>query len=338
MTLGIQKLQGGTAFDVALPNFNSAGIRKPANILAYATLPLLGQRGPLQNEPGPIFRPGTGDNGTYSHGGHPICVSFWIRIPSGGGGQVVSLYNYGYLSGMNVNYNDEFGIAVTETQISMTDNLNNSQNIGFENTRGISFLTNYNINQQNAGWHHVFATLNRGSETGQLYVDGRNIGWDSITTSGSNAVSNAGEGYAAFSVGGKRLQRQQGVLTEVTYSSLAGEFDICHLGIYQNANLVGTGTNTLYPRFYDPGTTGRLDGTWTPPTGEAGNNSGPAFPYPLLWAEFDFNSNQGRTLKGASLELLTETYSISGPESNIFNASKTFNYEGTGLGSVSAAP
>jgi hypothetical protein len=338
MTLGIQKLQGGVPFDVALPNFNSAGIRKPENILAYATLPLHGGSGPLQNEGGPIFRAGTGDTGTWSQGGHPICVSFWIRIPSGGGGQVVSLYNHGYLSGMNVNYNDSFGIAVTETQISMSDNLNNVQNIGFENTRSIGFSKNYNINQQNAGWHHVFATLNRGDETGQLYVDGRNIGWDSITTSGSNAVSNAGEGYSAFSIGGRRIQTQVGVTTQVSYNSLAGEYDICHLGIYQNANLVGAGTNTLYPRFYDPGTTGRLDGTWTPPTGEAGNNYGPAFPYPLLWAEFDFDSDQGRTLKGASLQPLSNTYSISGPESDIFDASETFNYEGTGSGSVSAAP
>jgi hypothetical protein len=339
MTLGIQKLQGGVPFDVALPNFNSAGIRKPANRMGYVTLPLSGQAGPLQNEPGPIFRGGTGSTGSWTQGGHPFVISFWIRIPNGGGGNVISLYNHGYLSGMNVNYNDRFDIAVTETQISMSDNLNNSQNIGFENTRSIGFSKNYNINQQNAGWHHVFATLNRGDESGQLYVDGRNIGWDSITTSGSNAVSNAGEGYSAFSIGGRRIQTQVGVTTQVSYQSLAGEYDICHLGVWQGGG-IGGGTNTFYPRFYDPGTSGRLDGTWTPPTGEPGQNYGTAFPYPMLWCEMDYSNSGANSIEGTAFAPLNDTYDITGPEANIFDQGSTLSWQAgvSGAGAISAAP
>jgi hypothetical protein len=335
MTLGIQKLQGALPVDVVLPDFTSDGIAKPANILAYAEFPLTGQAGPLQNGIGPIFRTSTADGGRWNQNGHPLGISFWIRIPSGGGGNVVDLYNEGYLSGMNVNFNDAFSLGVTETQITMVDQLNNSQNIGQENTRTISFTKAFNINQHNAGWHHVLASLDRPNETGQLYVDGRNIGWDSISTSGSNAVDNSGEGYSAFSVGGVRKQRQQGVNTVVDYSSLAGAFDICHLGIYQSLNLIGAGTNTIYPRFFDPGTTGRLDGTLTFPTGNPGDTTGTAFPYPLLWAEFNFDSNQGKNVAGASLQPLHDSYTISGSESNIFDATTTFSYEGTGSGSVS---
>lgn len=341
MTLGIQKLQGGLPVDVVLPNFTSAGIHKPANIIAYTELPVTSQRGPLQNgggNQGPIFRTNTADGGRWNQNGHPFGISFWIRF-SGSGGSVVDLYNHGYLSPMNVNFNDEFNLSVSDTQISMTDKLNNSENIGSENTKTISFVKAYNINQQNAGWHHVFVFLNRGNETGELYVDGRDIGWDSISTSGSNAVSNSGEGYSAFSVGGVRKQRQQGTNTVVDYSSLAGAFDICHLGFWQSPNLVGTGgsnTNTLYPRFFDPGRTGRLDGTLTFPSGNPGETNGKAFPYPLLWAEFDFSHFEGKRVEGASLQALTDSYVISGSESDIFDATVTFNYEGTGSGSVSA--
>jgi len=332
MTLGIQKLLGGVPIDVALPNFTANGINKPANILGYTTLPLSGETGPLQYEEGPIFRQTTGDTGRWSQGGRAFNISFWIRIPSGGGGNVISLYNHGYLSGMNVNYNDSFSVGVTETSISMEDTLNNVRNIGQENTRSLSFSTNYEINQQNTGWHHIYMQLDRGGETGQLRVDNRNIGWQTITKTGSNAVSNAGEGYSAFSVGGRRIQIQQGTETLVAYQSMAGEFDICHLGIYQS-NIIGSGTNSLYPRFFDPGSSGRLDGTLTFPSGNPGDNYGSAFPYPLLWCEFDYNNGAGR-LVGAALQPMSDSYSISGSEADIFDATGGLSFQGPGSGTV----
>ena len=76
-------------------------------------------------------------------------------------------------------------------------------------------------------------------------------------------------------------------------------------------------------------------GTLTFPTGNPGDTTGTAFPYPLLWAEFNFDSNQGKNVAGASLQPLHDSYTISGSESNIFDATTTFSYEGTGSGSVS---
>ena len=149
MTLGIQKLQGGVPFDVTLPNFNSAGIRKPANRMGYVVTPRWPDsggslvEGPMQNSAGPLQPP----IGLWTRGGFPFVISFWIRIPAGGGGNILSLYNPGYLVGLGPNNNDSFSFNVTDTTISMGDTINSYP---VSNSR--SFSRAYDINQQNAGW------------------------------------------------------------------------------------------------------------------------------------------------------------------------------------------
>lgn len=334
MTLGIQKLQGGVPFDVALPNFNSAGINKPEDKMGYVLTPRWPDdggslvEGPMQNSAGPIFRASTGDTGGWSRGGFPFVISFWIRIPSGGGGNILSLYNPGYLVGLGPNNNDSFTISVNESGIGMNDVINSYP---VSNSR--SFSRAYSINQQNAGWHHVFITMNR-TATSSLYVDGRNIGWDTVTETGSGSTE--GTGYGAIGIGGQRIQTQVGLTTQVSYASLAKEYDICHLGVWQGGG-IGGNTNDFYPRFYDPGTSGRMDGTWTPPTGEPGENSGTAFPYPMIWCEFDYGNANATPIVGTAFAPRTDTYSISGSEANIFDHKGTLSYEGPGSGSISAA-
>ena len=333
MTLGIQKLQGGVPFDVALPNFNSAGIRKPANRMGYVLTPRWPatdgslNEGPMQKSAGPIERPGTGATGRWTRGGFPFVISFWIRIPAGGGGNILSFYNPGYLVGLGPNNNDSFSFNVTETAISMGDTIR-------DNSR--SFSRAYDINQQNSGWHHVFATMNR-TTSSSLYVDGRNIGWDTVTESGSGSTE--GTGYGAIGIGGRRIQTQVGVTTQVSYASLAGEYDICHLGVWQGGG-IGGGTNTFYPRFYDPGTSGRLDGTWTPPTGEPGQFNGTAFPYPMLWCEMDYSNSGATRIEGTAFASPSNTYDITGPEANIFDQGSTLSCQAgvSGAGAISAAP
>jgi len=337
MTLGIQKLQGGVPFDVALPDFNSAGIRKPANRMGYVLTPRWPDdggslvEGPMQNDSGPIFRPNTGDTGRWLRGGFPFVISFWIRIPAGGGGNILSLYNPGYLVGLGPNNNDSFSFNVTETAISMSDTISN-----FPNNNSRSFSRAYDINKQNAGWHHVFATMNR-TTSSQLYVDGRNIGWDTVTETGSGSLQ--GKGYGAIGIGGRRIQTQVGVTTQVSYQSLAGEYDICHLGIWQ-AGGIGGDTGDFYPRFYDPGTSGRMDGTWTPPTGGPGEDTATAFPYPMIWCEMDYGNANATLIKGTAFASRTDTYSISGSEDNIFDQSETLSWQAgvSGAGAISAAP
>lgn len=334
MTLGIQKLQGGVPFDVALPNFNSAGIRKPANRMGYVLTPRWPtdagtlSEGPLQNSSGPV------GNGSWTRGGFPFVISFWIRIPAGGGGNIITLYNPGHLVGLGSNHNDSFSINVTETTITMTDQLNNVENIGFENTGQIDFTRSYDINQQNAGWHHVFITMNR-TTSSDLYVDGRNIGWDSITTSGQNLQDNVGKGYGAIGIGGTRTQVQQGVTTVVNYADLANQYDICHLGIWQGGG-IGGNTNDFYPRFFDPGTSGKMDGSWTAPTG---SQEVTAFPYPMIWCEFDYSNSGAQPIVGTAFGARTTTFNVNN-ESQVFDESSTISWEEgvSGAGAISAAP
>lgn len=338
MTLGIQKLQGGVPFDVALPNFNSAGIRKPEDVMGYALTPRWTndagelKDGPMQPGPGPVFRQTAGnDNGRFQPQARPFVISFWIRIPSGGGGNVLSLYNPGYLVGV-VGAQNSFNISVTETTITMSDVYGSLRH---------DFSRSFDINQQNAGWHHVFITYHH-STTSSLYVDGRNIGWDSASQSASG-YGGGSEGYLAVGIGGQRKQVQQGVTTVVVYSDLANQYDLCHLGLWQGGG-IGGDTNDFYPRFYDPGTSGRMDGTWTAPAGGPGSASGTAFPYPLIWCELQYDpsvtNKNDLPMTGAAFALRTETFSFSAGESNIFDQSATVYFqEGvSGAGAISAAP
>jgi hypothetical protein len=333
MTLGIQKLQGGVPFDVALPNFNSAGIRKPEDVMAYALTPrwpdFAGELidGPMQPGSGPVFRQFANDNGRFQPKARPFVISFWIRIPSGGGGNVLSLYNPGYQVGV-VGGLHSFNISVTETTITMSDVYGSERH---------DFSRSFDINQQNTGWHHVFITYNH-STTSSLYVDGRDIGWDSASQSASGP-GQASEGYLAVGIGGQRKQVQQGLNTVVVYTHLANQYDLCHLGLWQGGG-IGGNTNDFYPRFYDPGTSGRMDGTWTAPTGGPGNAYGTAFPYPLIWCELDYSNNNASPIVGAAFASRTETFSFSGAESNIFDQSESIAWqEGvSGAGAISAAP
>ena len=334
MALGIQKLSGSGPVNVVLPDFDSAGINKPANVMGYVLTPRWPDtggsqiEGPLQPGNGPVFRPNTGTTGSWLRtGGSTFVISFWIRIPTGGGGNIISLYEPGYLVGHTNNYNT-FTLNVTENAISMEDSYG---------TVTHTFNRAFEINKENTGWHHVFVSYNK-TTSSSLYVDGNSIGWD--TAASGTAAENSTAGYLAIGIGGQRKQTQQGTNTVVSYQSLANEFDICHLGLWQSGG-IGGGDNDFYPRFYDPGDTGRLGGTWTPPTGQGGNTAGTAFPYPMIWAEMDYSNSQAQPIVGAAF-VRTGTFNVtveSSLSTAITNVSKNIAWqEGvSGAGSISAA-
>jgi hypothetical protein len=166
-------------------------------------------------------------------------------------------------------------VGVTETGIQLSDNL------------GYTLSTDIDLNKENPGWHHIWITYDREdtSPDQALYVDGRNIGWKNSTYNGPGG-NPSGDGYGEFSIGGRRVSTQVGTDQVITYASLANEFDLCHFGIWTQS-LAG-----VYPA-YDPGTLGKLEGTY-------GQGDDPD-PYPSIWCELDHATGNGKTINGYSL-------------------------------------
>ena len=151
-----------------------------------------------------------------------------------------------------------------------------------------------------------------------------------MTESGSGSTE--GTGYGAIGIGGGRVQTQVGLTTQVSYQSLAGEYDICHLGIWQGGGICGD-TNDFYPRFYDPGVSGRMDGTFD-------NTTSTALPYPMLWCEMDYSNSGATAIKGTAFASRLDTFNLNGPEADIFDQGSTLNWQAgvSGAGAISAAP
>ena len=307
MVLGIQKLSGASGpVDVLLPNFAANGINKPAGKVLYQTLPWWPDdggsivEGPLQDSN--PFTIGEGTGATWARGTRmPWTISFWIRVPSGGGGVVFTLNNPGYRF-LGTNNTSSFQVTVTENTISLADN------------QGYTLSRSINLNKENTGWHHIWMVYDRDpNENRLLYVDGRNVGWSTSTST----TTGIGDGYAEFAIGGNRISQQVGVTQVISLQSVANEYDICHLGIW------GSGNSTLskfYP-FYDPGSTGALTGTW--------NFPGTSGPYPSLWCEFNYSTGWNVT-KGYTLEGRGSTFDTTDTPANIFDAEGTLSQAGTG--------
>lgn len=316
MVLGIQKLTGASGpVDVALPPFTATGINKPAGTMMFFTLPKWPdqggdlQEGPVQNDSA------IGDLGANKQWlrGTPMPwrISFWIRVPTGGGGNVFTLKNPGYLF-LGPNNTDSFAVNVTETGISLSDN------------QGYNLSRSLDLNKENTGWHHIWIEYDRDQSGGdrRLYVDGRNRGWDTSTYVGPGGDP-TGDGYGEFSIGGARTSRQVGVNQVITLNSLANEYDLCHLGIWGT----GVSLSQVYP-FYDPGDTGKLSGSYQ-------QNNDPT-PYPSIWCELDFNDNSATPIKGYSLEGRDQTFIPTADPATIFDAAGNMSTAGTG-GAISAA-
>lgn len=302
MVLGIQKLSGASGpVDVALPNFSANGINKPAGKVLYQGTSLKPDVNPFS-----FYESGIGQ---WTQGLRmPWTISFWIRVPAGGGGTVFALQNPGYLFGGG-NFTTHFEIGVTENTISLADN------------QGYTLSRSIDLNKENYGWHHIWMVYDRDpNENRLLYVDGRNVGWDTSTST----TTGLGDRYWEFSIGGYRKSTQVGVTQVISLHSVANEFDICHLGIWGAGN---GNIRQLYP-FYDPGSTGALSNTppWTTPaTWSFPSTSGH---YPGLWCEFNYSTGwsviTGYTFDFGTFDPSTQTME------QIFNAYETFSQAGTG--------
>jgi hypothetical protein len=302
MVLGIQKLSGASGpVDMPLPNFAANGINKPAGKVLWAGNSIRPDQNPFS-----FYESGIGQ---WTQGLRmPWTISFWIRVPSGGGGTVFALQNPGYLFGGG-NNTSLFQVGVTENTISLEDN------------QGYTLSRSIDLNKENTGWHHIWMVYDRDPYANRLlYVDGRNVGWSTSTST----TTGLGDRYWEFSIGGWRKSTQVGVTQVISLHSVANEFDICHLGIWGPTN---QNINQLYP-FYDPGSTGALSYTppyTTPATWPFPDTQGPR---PGLWCEFNYSTGwsdiTGYANDGGTFDPNTQT------EEQIFNAYQTFNQAGTG--------
>lgn len=306
MVLGIQKLTGASGpVEVAKPNFVSTGINKAKNIVAYHTLPSWPDDGGSLDE-GPVQNDSAiGDLGAIKQWlrGTPMPwrISFWIKVPAGGGGNIFTLKNPGYLF-LGPNNTDQFAVNVTETGISLTDN------------QGYNLSRTLDLNKENTGWHHIWIEYDRDQSGGdrKLYVDGRNRGWDTSTYVGPGGRP-TGDGYGEFSIGGARTSTQVGVEQVISYNSVSNSFCLAHLGIWAT----GVSLSQVYP-FYDPGDTGKLSGTYQ-------QNDNPT-PYPSIWCELDLDDQLAEPIKGYSLQGRGDTFDPTADPTTIFDAAGLLSY------------